>query len=115
MGPIIRTPTLPGGMHSTLVVYNGSDQPIHDVIVERLPVEWKSHSSSVETLNVSVVLPQKESPWMPFSGFEGLMPVEHGILPASPPLRLSFTDNSGVRWLRNPDGALIEATGRPLD
>lgn len=94
-----------------VVVYNGSEAPIHDVRVDRLPVPWSRNSDYVEAASVSVILPRTEAPWMPFAGFEGEMPVVSGI-PESPPLRLYFTDNAAVRWVRYPDGRLDEERGK---
>ena len=95
-----------------VVIYNASDSPIHDVRVDRLPVDWAPESDHVEAASISVVLPRTEAPWIPFAGFEGEVLVVDGI-PQGPPLRLHFVDNAGVRWVRYPNGRLEEATDRP--
>jgi hypothetical protein len=95
-----------------VVVHNSSDSPIHDVRVDRLPVDWAPDSGHVEAASISVVLPRTEAPWIPFAGFEGEVPVVDGI-PQGPPLRLHFVDNAGLRWVRYPNGVLEEATDRP--
>jgi hypothetical protein len=95
-----------------VVVYNASDSPIHDVRIDRLPVDWSPESEHVEAASVSVVLPRTEAPWIPFAGFVGEVPVVDGI-PQGPPLRVRFVDNAGVSWVRYPNGRLEEAKDRP--
>ena len=97
----------PGWSDFHVVVFNGSDLPIHDVRVDRLPIEWKKKSEAVEARSVSVVLPRSEAPWIPFGSVKGEVPKFHGI-PDSPPLRVYFRDNAGIRWVRYPDGRLVE-------
>jgi hypothetical protein len=97
----------PGWSAFEVVVYNGSEAPIHDVRVDRLPNDWKKTSDYAEAASVSVVLPRSESPPMPFAEVVGEVKVFHGI-PEAPPLRLHFRDNAGVRWVRYPDGSLDE-------
>ena len=92
-----------------VAIHNASDSPIHDVRVDRLPIDWAQDSEYVEAASVSVVLPRGEAPWIPFAGFVGEVPVVDGV-PQGPPLRLHFLDNAGVRWVRYPDGQLKESS-----
>lgn len=94
----------------TAIVNNGSDQPIYQVRVELLPVEWTKSSKAVDASGWLTIQPN-DTGEAPMPKLEGRMEIVDG-LPAQPPMRLYFRDGAGVRWVRYPDGQLHELKRR---
>jgi len=86
------------------VVCNGSKQPVYNVCIALLPPNWHDDEVPVVTRVVPVLSPNSESEFIsmpPSSGYED----DTSVRPA---LEIGFTDNRGNRWLRRPDGDLVE-------
>lgn len=104
-----------GGQRGECIVrvVNSSSLPVYDCQIDLLAWSWRKDSKKITGRHISSMNPESQSSDIPFEGIPEPPRTDQGQRTTlNPPIRLTFTDNSGRRWQRRPNGRLEEVGER---
>jgi hypothetical protein len=105
------------GAIQPIAVHNASVEPVYRAVVWMVFIQGAGPHSGMDAARLP------SSNW-PFRSFISVIPPGTsytsvsggwGALSARPGVELAFTDRAGVRWLRAPDGRLVEIDRPPTE
>jgi hypothetical protein len=90
-----------------VVVHNTSPAAVYRVEIDLLPWTWNRNSAALISRTIASMNPISNSNEIEFAGYPPAPPPGPSeVRNRNPPFQLKFTDNSGRRWRRWPDGRL---------